>query len=358
MTKLKTLQNASLLNPDALNEVTQSAVKALLSEGESQNTVSSYRSALRYWAAWFFARYGQNIELPVSTNVVIQFVVDHADRSSDKGLVHELPDAIDMALVRAGHKGKPGALAHNTLVHRMAVLSKAHQMRQLDNPCQDPRVRELLSKTRKAYAKRGALPKKKDAITKAPLQALLATCDDSLMGVRDRALLLFAWSSGGRRRSEVAAADMAFLNCTGPHTFNYNLAFSKTNQSGADRPENYKPIRGVAGEALSAWLLASHIAEGAIFRQVRKGGKLGPALSPAAIRDIVKRRCALAGLEGNFGAHSLRSGFVTEAGIQNVPLPDTMALTGHQSMNSVLGYFRSAQANAASDLMAGNRPNE
>jgi integrase len=59
---------------------------------------------------------------------------------------------------------------------------------------------------RRAYAARGALPARKPALTKAPLEALLATCTDGLIGLRDRALLLFAFSSGGRRRSEVSAA--------------------------------------------------------------------------------------------------------------------------------------------------------
>jgi integrase len=67
-------------------------------------------------------------------------------------------------------------------------------------------VRELLAQTRRAYAKRGARPRKQRALTKDPLQAVLATCDDTLRGKRDRALLLFAWATGGRRRSEVASA--------------------------------------------------------------------------------------------------------------------------------------------------------
>ena len=40
---------------------------------------------------------------------------------------------------------------------------------------------------------------------------MLATCTDGLIGVRDRALLLFAFASGGRRRSEVASAVMENL---------------------------------------------------------------------------------------------------------------------------------------------------
>jgi hypothetical protein len=85
--------------------------------------------------------------------------------------VSELPPQIDEALVLGGYKGKIGALAHSTLQHRISVLSKAHQLHALKNPCQDPKIRELLSRTRKAYAKRGALPQKKAALTKEPLQA-------------------------------------------------------------------------------------------------------------------------------------------------------------------------------------------
>jgi integrase len=337
--RLPNLQNVPALQPTELSDVTQRAVEDLLREGESQNTLISYRSALRYWAAWYGIRYGTQIQLPVPTPCVLQFIVDHAERTTDKGLMSELPAVIDLALVDAGYKGKPGALAHNTLVHRIAVLSKAHQLREFKNPCHDPKVRELLSRTRKAYAKRGVLPQKKDALTRDPLQAILVTCDDSLRGKRDRALLLFAWASGGRRRSEVAGADMQFLKRVSDG-FIYTLAYSKTNQAGVDLPENGKPVLGTAAEALKVWLQASGIVEGRIFRRVRKGGHLGEALSPAAVRDIVKQRCVLAGIEGEFSAHSLRSGFVTEAGRQNVPLAETMAMTGHHSVATVLGYSR------------------
>jgi integrase len=114
-----------------------------------------------------------------------------------------------------------------------------------------------------------------------------------------------------------------------------------------------KPLLGAAAVALTAWLQASGIGSGAIFRSVRKGGHLGEALSPAAVRAIVKERCALAGIEGSFSAHSLRSGFVTEAGRQQVPLADTMAMTGHHSVATVMGYFRANASlqSAAADLL-------
>lgn len=349
---LPALQKVPALQPTELSDVTQRAVEELLREGESQNTLISYGSALRYWAAWYGLRYGNQIQLPVPAPCVLQFIVDHAERSTDKGLVFELPAMVDQALVDAGYKGKLGAMAHNTLAHRIAVLSRLHQLRELKNPCHDPSVRELLSRTRKAYAKRGAMPEKKDALTRDPLQAILATCDASLRGQRDRALLLFAWASGGRRRSEVAAADMQFLKRV-PEGFLYTLALSKTNQSGVDKPDNDKPVLGSAADALSDWLEVSGITEGRIFRRVLKGGHLGDAISPASVSDIVKQRCALAGIEGNFSAHSLRSGFVTEAGRQNVTLPDTMAMTGHRTIATVLAYSRAGSSllNKAASLL-------
>lgn len=350
---LEDTKQGSTLPSAGLEPAAQQAVRELLREGESTNTRNSYQSAMRYWAAWHALRFERQMQLPLNVACVLQFIIDHAQRQTGAGLASEMPAHMDRALVEAGYKAREGPLSHNTLVHRMAVLSKAHQVHGLANPCQDGAVRELMSRTRKAYARRGEQPAKKDALTRDLLEQLLQTCDDSLRGRRDRALLLFTWSSGGRRRSEVAGADMRHLRAVGPQEFIYTLAHSKTNQSGRDAPENHKPVTGRAAQALADWLRAAAIQEGPIFRRIRKGGHVGEPLSPAAVRDIVKQRCALAGVEGDFSAHSLRSGFVTEAGRQNVPLPDTMALTGHSSVNTVLGYFRadSALSNRAARLL-------
>ena len=331
-------------NAPALPSASSAAIRELLQEGESHNTVASYQGASRYWGAWYRLRYGTPIALPLSVACVLQFIIDHAQRTTATGLATELPPAIDRALVAGGYKGKLGPVAHATLTHRIAVMSKAHQLRGFANPCHDVQVRELLTRTRRAYAKRGAVPQKKAALTKDLLGQLLATCDDSLRGQRDRALLLFAWASGGRRRSEVVNAQCHALRRVGPAEFIYTLTHSKTNQSGLDLPENQKPVLGVAGEALAAWLQLSGITEGLIFRRILKGGHLGGPMNPAAVRNIVKARCKLAGVEGDFSAHSLLSGFVTEAGRQNVSLADTMALTGHRSIPTIMGYFRADSA--------------
>ena len=331
------------LTPEELAPMAEAAVAALLREGEAANTQASYRSALRYWAAWFALRYRRPLTLPVAPATVLQFIVDHVERSAEDGLVSELPEPLDALLVCQGFKGKLGPLALNTVSHRIAVLSKLHALHAAENPCRTEAVRDLLAKTRRAYAKRGSLTQRKAALTREPLEALLGTCDDSLRGLRDRALLLFAWASGGRRRSEITAATLKNTHRELDGAWVYTLAYDKANQAGVDRPENAKPIVGAAAVALDQWLSASGIAAGPIFRRIRKGTVVAEPLSPAAVRKIVQERCRLAGLKGNFSAHSIRSGFVTEAGRQNVPLGDTMALTGHASVATVMKYFRAGQ---------------
>ena len=316
-------------------------MREILEEAASANTTRSYASALRYWAAWFQGRYGKPIELPMPEIAAVQFIVDHiARRSANKGLVWELPPPLDEQLVAARFKQRPGALKLSTVVHRIAVLSKAHQLRKVENPCEQPGVRHLLARARRAANKRGERPTKKTAITKRELSALIAACDDTIEGLRDRALLYFAFASGGRRRSEVAAADFSALRKVGDRQYVYRLEFSKTQQAGAkanSTPD--KPILGVAADALEAWIVATGLKDGQIFRRVR-GSTIGAGLSPAAVAEIVQRRAARAGLKGDFAGPRLRSGFVTEGGRQGVALPAIMAMTEHRSVASVIGYFQ------------------
>jgi integrase len=344
---------SSLVLPEHLAQQAADAVRELLAEAAAANTTRSYATALRYWAGWHQARFGIELALPVSEAVVIQFLVDHIQRKSKGGLVSELPPTVDQTLVAAGLKANVGPLKLATVTQRVAVLSTAHKLKRLTNPCELATVRTLLSRARRAAVKRGERPTKKTAITRQELEAMLATCDDSLEGLRDRALLCFGFASGGRRRSEIAAADLRDLRQTGDEAYIYRLEYSKTQQAGVtvdSTPD--KPILGRSAQALSAWLEAAGIREGAIFRRIWKN-RVGPALLPGSVATIVKRRASMAGLEGNFGAHSLRSGFVTEAGKRGVPLPAVMAMTEHRSVASVIGYFQSgaAEDNPAARLL-------
>ncbi|UTA53164.1 site-specific integrase [Lysobacter soli] len=340
--------------PAQLAQQAANAVRELFAEAAAENTTRSYAGALRYWAGWHVARYGFELTLPVPETVVLQFVVDHVvRRNADGELAWELPSSVDQALVASGLKAKLGPWTLSTVRHRVAVLSTAHRLKQQPNPCEQPAIRTVLSRAARASVKRGERPHKKTAVTLTELEAMLATCDESLEGLRDRALLCFGFASGGRRRSEIAAADIRDLRRIGDKGYLYRLEHSKTQQAGvtaSSTPD--KPVLDRAAVALEDWLGASGITQGAIFRRLWKR-RVGPAISPAAVGEIVQRRARLAGLEGDFGGHSLRSGFITEASRQGVALPAIMQLTEHRAVASVIGYFQTggATANPAARLL-------
>jgi len=328
------------LDPHVLAHSAQQAAAAFVAAGTAANTVRSYQSALTYWSAWLRLRYGRALgDAPLTIATTVQFILDHLARPIAEGQwTHLLPPAVDAALVAARVKAKPGPLSLNTLKHRLAVLGKWHRLNAWDSPTDAAAVKTLLRDAGKAQSRHGVSVRKKTALVTEPMQALLATCDDGVRGVRDRALLLLAWSGGGRRRSEVVGLQVGDVRQLDADTWLYALGTTKTDTGGVRRE---KPLCGAAARALSAWLAAAPADSGPLFRRLYRGGKVAAAgLTGDQVARIVQRRAALAGLAGDWAAHSLRSGFVTEAGRQGVPLGEVMAMTEHRSVDTVMGYFQ------------------
>ncbi len=334
---------------------TLAAAREIVSAGTSANTRRAYATAIAYWRAWALARLDLvDLQPPVPVDVVLTFITDHVERTTaDGSRTHELPAAVDRQLVAIGAKAAPGALRVTTVQHRVAMLSTWHQQQALangvpeheyPNPAHSAAVRHLLSSARRAAAKTEK-PRRRSALTRSFLDAVLDTCSDptSLLDLRDRAILLVGWASGGRRRSELANLAVDQLRLEDAETYLWQLGPTKTDQADdQDTPD--KPIRGRAALALRAWLARSMITEGRVFRNVR-GQRIGVPLSDRAIAEIVKRRAKLAGLSDPsmlWGGHSLRSGFVTEATRSDVPPSEIMDMTDHRSMATLFKYQRAA----------------
>jgi len=225
-------------------------------------------------------RYADNVRRSLGDGalppeVAVQFIVDHLARPDTAGhWTHLLPPAVDAALVEAKIKGKPGPLSFSTVSHRLAVLAKWHRLRRWDNPSEAPSVKTLLREARKAQARQGVSVRKKTAVVLEPLQAMLATCTDGVRGTRDRALLLLAWSGGGRRRSEIVGLQIEDLRRLDADTWLYALGTTKTDSSGVRRE---KPLQGPAAQALNAWFAVAPACEGPLFRRLYKGGRVASA---------------------------------------------------------------------------------
>ncbi len=173
-------------------------VAAVIEKATAENTRAAYRKDLAYFWSWAAAALGIEPAYPVSVDVLIKFILDHTGGMNP---------IIDDALVDAGIKQRHGPHSVSTISRRIYTLSTAHRLQGIkdaENPCRSDPVRLLLSKVRRSAVKGGWRPSKKKAATLDLLFTLLSTCGtEKNIDIRDRALIYFAFSSGGRRRSEV-----------------------------------------------------------------------------------------------------------------------------------------------------------
>lgn len=200
-----------------------------------------------------------------------------------------------------------------TLEHRLATIAKAHHVAGFPNPAASELVRLQMRGIRRT---RGIAPVQKTPILVADLRAMVATLPESLLGVRDRALLLVGFA-GAFRRAELVALDVTDLAFS-PEGITITVRRSKTDQErvGMQKAIHYGRVPATCPvQTLRAWLDMAGITEGPVFRPINRHGHLGKArLSDKAVALVVKRTAAAAGLDpAQYAGHSLRAGLVTQA---------------------------------------------
>jgi integrase len=215
-----------------------------------------------------------------------------------------------------------------------------------------PAIRDVMRGLRRA---RGTAQRHAEALTTPLLRRVLDASDglQTLLDIRDRALLLVGFAAA-LRRSELVALDVADVTVL-PEGLRVAIRRSKGDQEG----EGQVIAVGRTGTATcpvaayETWLAAAGIAAGRAFRSVNRHGRLGDKLSTRAIAQIVQRRAALAGLDAAaFAGHSMRAGFATSAaaGVEERLI---MRQTRHRSTAVVRRYIRDGelfQRNLAAEI--------
>jgi site-specific recombinase XerD len=337
------MKELQLVNPEMelmLPEETREQMKSIIMSGISKNTLKSYHKDLKYFWTYIKLRLEKEEYYPIDVSDVLIFLTEHFT---------QMPDHVEDEMIRLGIKQKKGPLKYATIKRRLFTISAFHTKQNLINPCKNAMVRELLNKARKAMILQGVEIDKKAPAVKSVIEKLIATCDDSLVGKRDKSLILTGFSSG-RRRSELVNFRVEDLEKV--HSgYTIRMYHSKSDYSG--KPKTI-PIIGKAGEALQSYLDATKIKSGPLFRNISKHGTIHDGLSGIGIQHIFKNRCKMAGLnEEIFSSRSLRSGLVTESLNRGVGLHEICKLTNHSSFKSLEDYAIGVSVinNPAADLI-------
>ena len=256
------------------------------------------------------------------------------------------PEVVGAYLAAAGE-----GYALPTLRRRVAAISRACGIAGQPLDTKHPAIRETL---RGIARKHGSPPRRAAALTTTEIKQLLSVCGDDLVGARDRALFLLGFAAA-LRRSELVGLDLAHVTWT-KAGLKLLIERSKTDTEG-EGAEIAIP-RGASAEtcpvtSLKTWLKLADIAAGPLFRKINRGEKIAKSrLSPDAVRQILLKRAAQAGLKGTLAEsvspHGLRAGFVTTAYRNGVPDEEIMGHTRHRSLTTMRSYVRRAKLSQAS----------
>ncbi|MFW6641980.1 tyrosine-type recombinase/integrase [Nocardiopsis algeriensis] len=349
------------------------ALGRYLASAQSPNTLRAYRTDWTAFTAWCLTENRRS--LPADPVDVAVYLAACAQART--------PD------------GARWALAPSSIERRAAAIAAVHGAHGLDSPTRTEVVRMTLRGIRRT---RRARPRRKDPVVLSTLEALLAVRPDDGHpgGVARRrdAVLLLTGFAGALRRTELARLTFDDLDlrtdpATGAPTLLVRLGATKTDQE--DRRSHTVALpRGRHHHtcplcALADWVhllrlhaqggqqaLRDHLAAATappaaaphrctdldsadlapladgtgrpLLPTVTRHGHIGSRpMSGRAVGELVKRYAARAGLDpDDFGGHSLRAGFATQAALGGAGDREIMRQGRWTNPRTVHDYIRTA----------------
>jgi site-specific recombinase XerD len=259
-------------------------------KADAAGTIDTYARRLDRFAQWCKARGAK--PLPCTPQTLARYLTDRARNGGRHGQgVKPATLAVELAAIAWSHT--QAGIAVEALPHR------------------HPHVWKIWRGIRRD---KGQPPRRVAPLVLEDLLPVVRSLPDTLIGCRDRALLLLGFTAALRRSELVAleVRDVTFARSS----LKVLVRRSKRDQEGrgAVIAVHYgRNPETCPAAALREWLRTADIGDGRLFRSLARG-KLGQALGDRAVARIVQRRVAAAGFDAShYAGHSLRAGLATTA---------------------------------------------
>ncbi|WAH38664.1 site-specific integrase [Alicyclobacillus dauci] len=231
----------------------------------------------------------------------------------------------------------------STIRRHLTSIAEIHRMNGVEDvPTQSFAVKRVWKGIRND--KRDERVTKKAATLIEDIRAMVAIQPNSMLGLRNKLILLIGYA-GSFRRSEIVGLkyeDVKFVR----NGVEILLRHSKTDQEGEGRKLAIGygsrletcPVRN-----LQEWFERTGIDSGFIFRRFTPQGRLTEyGLSPQTVALIVKDAARAAGLPNaeDYSGHSLRAGAATQGAKNKADALVIMKQTGHKSRAMLDEYIR------------------
>jgi len=226
-------------------------------------------------------------------------------------------------------------------IRRILVsISTIHKLNRLEDPTKDCDVQLAM---RRMHRKLGRSSKQVMGINRDVLNKMLKSTDDSLRGIRDRALLLVAYDTLCRRSEivDLLIDDIKFILSENgkDKLISVKLRKNKTDQ---DCQGKWLHLSLSATSAVKEWLAKSEIHSGPIFRGINRANQISGNLGAGQIARIYKKLAKKANLDcatiKNISGHSMRVGAAQDLVKEGASMPIIMNRGRWSKTDTVMRY--------------------
>jgi site-specific recombinase XerD len=260
----------------------------------------------------------------------------------DDGDTSSLP-AKPLEVARYISKLTGSGLKSSSIRVSIAAISIIHKLNALDDPTQHPTVKIELQRMHRTL---GCYSQQAFGITAPILEKMLNATAYNIRGVRDRALLLFAYDSMCRR-SELVSLRITDIqideleNCT---QMKVRLRKSKADQELQGR---WLFLTQRSADALSLWLSQAKLKDGYLFRGINNVIDITQELKSSQINRIYKRLAKDANLPkeiiDHISGHSMRVGAAQDLLRSGASIPMIMNKGRWSKTDTVMRYLESSR---------------
>jgi len=262
-------------------------------------------------------------------NTFIQFCEDHNEES-----LPALPLSVANFIIKLSNDKRSSAGIRRAI----CGISTIHKLNRMDDPTKDP---DVTIEMRRMHRKLGRSAKQAGSINLDILDQMLLATDDSIRGLRDKALLLVAYDTLCRR-SELVSLQVKDVKITiknGIESTSILLRKSKTDQ---DSMGKWLRLSERAHLALIAWMKELPAGQEKLITGMSRSGDISPDLGGGQVNRIYKRIARAAGLDESvikgISGHSIRVGAAQDLLSSGASMPIMMQRGRWSKSDTVMRY--------------------
>lgn len=262
----------------------------------------------------------------------MQFI-EFCERRNEKALPAK-PLSIADFVVRLSSSKRNSA----SIRRAICGISSIHKLNHFDDSTKDP---DVILEMRRMHRKLGRSSKQASGINAETLEKMLLATDNSIRGIRDRALLLVAYDALCRRSELVSlqVKDVKVNITNGVETSSILLRKSKTDQ---DSTGKWLHLTQRTHQALIAWMKNLPQKQEMLFCGLNRSLNLSPQIGAGQINRIYKRNAKSAGLNESeikdISGHSMRVGAAQDLLSSGASMPIIMQRGRWSKTDTVMRY--------------------